>query len=36
MNIANQVKSLTEGIEASYGERIAAVSDVVKETHRTL
>jgi len=36
MNIANQVKSLTEDIEASYGERIAAVSDVVKETHHTL
>jgi len=36
MNIANQVKSLTEDIEASYGTRIAAVSDIVKETHRTL
>jgi len=36
MNIANQVKSLTEDIEASYGTRIAAVSDIVKETHQTL
>ena len=36
MNIANQVKSLTEDIEVSYGTRIAAVSDIVKETHRIL
>lgn len=36
MNIANQVKSLTEDIEASYGGRIAAVSDIVKETRQTL
>lgn len=36
MNIANQVKSLTEDIEASYGERIMAVSDIVKETRQTL
>ena len=36
MSIANQVKSLTEDIEASYGTRIAAVSDIVKETHQTL
>lgn len=36
MNIANQVKSLTEDIEASYGTRIAAVSDIVKETRQTL
>jgi len=36
MSIANQVKSLTENIEASYGTRITAVSDIVKETHQTL
>ena len=36
MNIANQVKSLTEDIEASYGTRMAAVSDIVKETRQTL
>ena len=36
MPIAGQVKSLTEDIEASYGARVAAVSDIVKETHQTL
>ena len=36
MNIANQVKSLTEDIEASYGTRVVAVSDIVKETRQTL
>lgn len=36
MSIANQVKSLTEDIEASYGTRVTAVSDIVKETHKTL
>jgi translation initiation factor 1 (eIF-1/SUI1) len=36
MPISNQVKSLTEDIEASYGARRAAVSDIVKETHQTL
>ncbi|MBU2578177.1 MAG: hypothetical protein ABH867_00915 [Patescibacteria group bacterium] len=36
MSIANQVKSLAEDIEASYGARVAAVSDIVKETRQTL
>ena len=36
MSIANQIKSLTEDIEVSYGTRTAAVSDIVKDTHRTL
>lgn len=36
MNIANQVKSLTEDIEESFGTRMAAVSAIVKETHQTL
>ncbi len=36
MSINHQVKSLTEDIEASYETRIAAVSDLVKETHQTL
>ena len=36
MPIANQVKFLAEEIEASYGARVAAVSDIVKETHQTL
>ena len=36
MSIANQVKSLTENIEASYGTRITAVSDIVKETKSSL
>ncbi len=36
MNIANQVKSLTEDIEASYGTRVAAVSDIVRETRQAL
>jgi len=36
VTIANQVKALTEDIEASYGTRIAAVSDIAKETHQTL
>jgi len=36
MSIANQIKSLTEDIEASYGTRITAVSDIVKETQQTL
>ncbi len=36
MNIANQMKSLVEDIEASYGARVVAVSDIVKENHQTL
>lgn len=36
MPIANQIKSLAEDIEASYGARVATVSDIVKETHQTL
>lgn len=36
MPIANDMKNIAEGIEASYGERIAAVSDIVKETQQTL
>ena len=36
MSIASQVKSLTEDIEVSYGTRVAAVDDIVKDTRRTL
>ncbi|MDP2960594.1 MAG: hypothetical protein Q8N71_04135 [candidate division Zixibacteria bacterium] len=36
MPIASQIKSLTEDIEASYGARVVAVSDIIKETHQTL
>lgn len=36
MPIASQVKSLTEDIEASYGARVAAVSDIIKETQQNL
>ena len=36
MSIASQVKSLTEDIEAAYGTRVAAVSDIVTETRHTL
>jgi hypothetical protein len=36
MAISGEVKSLTEDIEASYETRIAAVSDLVQETHQTL
>lgn len=36
MPIADQVKLLTEDIETAYGARIAAVSDIVKETRQTL
>ena len=32
----SRVKSVTEDIEASYGLRMAAVADVVNETHQTL
>jgi len=36
MPIANQMKSLVEDIEASYGARVVAVSDIVKETKSSL
>lgn len=36
MLIANQMKSLVEDIEASYGARVVAVSDIVKETKSSL
>ncbi|MDQ2887631.1 MAG: hypothetical protein M3Y39_16280 [Chloroflexota bacterium] len=36
MAISGDVKSLTENIEASYETRVAAVSDIVQETHQTL
>lgn len=36
MPIANQIKSLTEDIETSYGARVVAVSDIVKEAQQTL
>lgn len=36
MAIANQIKSLTEDIEVSYGGRTAAIADIVEETHQTL
>ena len=36
MPIANQMKSLVEDIETSYGARIVAVSDIVKETKSSL
>ncbi len=36
MAISGEVKSLAEDIEASYETRIAAISDLVKETHQTL
>jgi hypothetical protein len=32
----SRINSVTEDIEASYGRRIAAVADIVKETHQTL
>jgi len=34
--ISDQVRALTENIETSYDTRIAAVSDIVKETHQAL
>src|SRR5579859_382814 len=36
MSISSEVKALTEDIEASYETRIAAVADIVKETHQAL
>lgn len=36
MPIASQVKSLAEEIEASYGARVGAVSDIIKETESFL
>src|SRR5450755_3972138 len=36
MAISADIKSLTENIEASYETRVAAVSDIVQETHQTL
>src|SRR6266852_412444 len=36
MSVSDQIKALTEDIEASYGTRMAEVSDIVKETHQTL
>lgn len=36
MPIANQIKSLTEDIEASYGARVTAVSDIIRETQAFL
>ncbi|HYT42565.1 MAG TPA: hypothetical protein VEP90_09475 [Methylomirabilota bacterium] len=36
MSVSEQIQALTENIEASYGPRIAAVSDIVEETHQTL
>jgi len=36
LSISDQIKALTEDIEASYGTRMAEVSDIVKETHQTL
>jgi len=36
MNIANQVKSLTEDIEASYGERMSWLADATKDTHQMM
>jgi len=36
MNIANQVKSLTEDIEASYGERMSWLADATKNTHQMM
>jgi len=36
MPIVNQMKSLVEDIEASYGARVVAVSDIVKETKSSL
>lgn len=36
MAIANDIKALSEEIEASYGTRVAAVKDLVEETRQTL
>lgn len=36
MAIADDIKALGEEIEASYGARVAAVQDLVKETRKTL
>ena len=36
MPIANQMKSLVEDIEASYGARVVVVADIVKEARATL
>jgi F0F1-type ATP synthase membrane subunit b/b' len=36
MSVSDEVKSLAENIRVSYETRIAAVSDIVKETHQTL
>jgi DNA repair exonuclease SbcCD ATPase subunit len=34
MAIANQIKSLTEDIEAGYGARVAAVADIISEVRK--
>jgi hypothetical protein len=36
MAISDEIKSLTEDIEASYETRVAAVSDLAEETHQIL
>lgn len=36
MSIAQDMKNITEDIEVSYGARMAAVGDLIKETHGTL
>src|SRR5437899_13105285 len=36
MSISHQIEALAEDIEASYGRRKAAVSDIAKETHQAL
>lgn len=36
MPIAQEMKKITEDIEVSYGARLAAVGDLIKETHGTL
>ena len=36
MPIAVDMKNIAEGIEASYGERVAFLSDLSKDTHETL
>lgn len=36
MPIATDMKNMTEGIEVSYGERVAFLSDLSKGTHETL
>ena len=36
MPIVNDMKNIAEGIEVSYGERVAFLSDLSKDTHETL